>query len=89
MIDVGSGLGEWACRMARLGLAATGYADSPVAVESARRLHHNHGPLTFEVHDFDADAIPRRLHLESVDVVSCRHVAVSTDRCDSAVGKLS
>uniref|UniRef100_UPI003F49138B class I SAM-dependent methyltransferase n=1 Tax=Streptomyces sp. CA-141956 TaxID=3240051 RepID=UPI003F49138B len=74
VIDIGTGLGEWACRMSRLGLVVTGYDYSAVAIEKARRLHHNHGPLTFEVHDFDADAIPGRLHLESVDVVSCRHV---------------
>ncbi|MFE5296975.1 class I SAM-dependent methyltransferase [Streptomyces sp. NPDC056632] len=74
VIDVGTGLGEWACRMSKLGLTVTGYDYSPVAIESARRLHHNHGPLTFEVHDFDADAIPRHLQRESVDVVSCRHV---------------
>ncbi|MFE5970291.1 class I SAM-dependent methyltransferase [Streptomyces sp. NPDC056463] len=73
-VDIGTGLGEWACRMSRLGLTVTGYDYSSVAVEMARRLHHNHGPLDFEVHDFDADAIPTRLQPESVDVVSCRHV---------------
>ncbi|MGW6393331.1 class I SAM-dependent methyltransferase [Streptomyces sp. NPDC055103] len=73
-VDIGTGLGEWACRMSRLGLSVTGYDYSPVAIERARQLHHNHGPLAFEVHDFDADAIPSRLRPESVDIVSCRHV---------------
>ncbi|MGW6565919.1 class I SAM-dependent methyltransferase [Streptomyces sp. NPDC054975] len=74
VIDVGTGLGEWACRVSRLGLTVTGYDYSPVAIESARRLQHNHGPLSFEIHDFDAGAIPRRLQRDSVEIVSCRHV---------------
>ncbi|NML55148.1 methyltransferase domain-containing protein [Streptomyces sp. R302] len=74
-IDVGTGLGEWACQMAQIGLNVTGYDCSPVAINRAHEFHREHGgKLHFEVHDFDADPIPPHLHTGSVDVVSCRHV---------------
>ncbi|XUM00264.1 class I SAM-dependent methyltransferase [Streptomyces venezuelae ATCC 10712] len=73
-MDIGTGLGEWACQMAQIGLQVTGYDSSRVAVERARKLHAGHGgALRFEAHDFDADAIPSHLRTGSLDLVSCRH----------------
>ncbi|MFD3996091.1 class I SAM-dependent methyltransferase [Streptomyces sp. NPDC058583] len=74
-VDIGTGLGEWASQMARLGLLVTGYDFSPVAIERARRLHGKDGAmLRFETHDFDADPIPGHLRTGTIDLVSCRHV---------------
>ncbi|MGA5637747.1 class I SAM-dependent methyltransferase [Streptomyces cinereoruber] len=73
-VDVGTGLGEWACQMSRLGLAVAAYDYSPIAIERASQLHKGHGDVTYEVHDFDADPIPRRLRHGSVDIITCRHV---------------
>ncbi|WP_406054176.1 class I SAM-dependent methyltransferase [Streptomyces sp. NBC_01077] len=73
-VDVGTGLGEWACQMSRLGLAVTAYDYSSVAIERARQLHAQHGAVTYEVHDFDADPIPRPLQPGTVGIITCRHV---------------
>lgn len=73
-VDVGTGLGEWACQMSRLGLQVTAYDYSTVAINRARQLHADHSSATYEVHDFDADAIPRYLRRGTVDIITCRHV---------------
>ncbi|MFF0754374.1 class I SAM-dependent methyltransferase [Streptomyces sp. NPDC004267] len=73
-MDIGTGLGEWACQMAQVGLLVTGYDHSPVAIERARELHGAHGgTLGFELHDFDNDPIPPALGTGNIDLVSCRH----------------
>ncbi|MFC8895787.1 class I SAM-dependent methyltransferase [Streptomyces cinereoruber] len=74
VVDVGTGLGVLACRVAQLGLHVTGYDSSPAAIERARRHHAEHSTAKFELHDFDADAIPPRLAPGSIDLVTCRHV---------------
>ncbi|WP_053641437.1 MULTISPECIES: class I SAM-dependent methyltransferase [unclassified Streptomyces] len=74
VVDVGTGLGTLACRTAQLGLRVTGYDSSPAAIERAHQHHAEHSTARFELHDFDADAIPPRLIPGSVDIVTCRHV---------------
>ncbi|MFE6186512.1 class I SAM-dependent methyltransferase [Streptomyces sp. NPDC056465] len=73
-VDIGTGLGTLACRMAQLGLHVTGYDSSPTAIERARQRHAEHSTARFERHDFDAEAIPTRLAPGSIDIVTCRHV---------------
>ncbi|MCZ0981824.1 class I SAM-dependent methyltransferase [Streptomyces diastatochromogenes] len=73
-MDIGTGLGEWACQMAQVGLQVTGYDHSSVAIKRARELHGPHGgTLRFELHDFDNDPAPRNLGTGNIDLVSCRH----------------
>ncbi|MFE4658867.1 class I SAM-dependent methyltransferase [Streptomyces hydrogenans] len=73
-VDIGTGTGEWACEIARLGLAVTGYDSDDAAIEWARQVHEKHGArLHFARHDFTAGAIPGSLRPGSADIVSCRH----------------
>ncbi|MCZ0978648.1 class I SAM-dependent methyltransferase [Streptomyces diastatochromogenes] len=73
-MDIGTGLGEWACQMTQVGLLVTGYDHSSVAIERARELHGAHGGmLRFELHDFDNDPIPPNLGTGNIDLISCRH----------------
>lgn len=75
-VDIGTGHGQWACQVARLGLRVTGYDRSGEAIKWARRFHegHGHGPaLRFEKHDATVGAIPSSLRPDSVDVVTFRH----------------
>ncbi|MFE0640138.1 class I SAM-dependent methyltransferase [Streptomyces sp. NPDC058877] len=73
-VDVGTGLGMLACRMAKFGLRVTGYDSSATAIERAHRHHAGHSTAKFELHDFNIDPIPPRLVPGSVDIVTCRHV---------------
>ncbi|MGW5002502.1 class I SAM-dependent methyltransferase [Streptomyces hydrogenans] len=73
-VDIGTGTGEWACEIGRLGLSVTGYDSDNDAIEWAREAHEGHGPsLNFAMHDFTAGAIPGSLRPRSIDIVSCRH----------------
>ncbi|MEU3401806.1 class I SAM-dependent methyltransferase [Streptomyces filamentosus] len=73
-VDIGTGTGEWACEIARLGLTVTGYDSNSAAIEWAREVHREHSPrLHFARHDFTADVIPVSLRPGSADIVSCRH----------------
>ncbi|MFJ4342594.1 class I SAM-dependent methyltransferase [Streptomyces sp. NPDC088915] len=73
-LDIGTGLGSFACRMAKIGLHVTGYDSSPTAIERARHFHTGHANERFETHNFDVGAAPPHLVPGSVDFVVCRHV---------------
>ncbi|GHG06570.1 class I SAM-dependent methyltransferase [Streptomyces filamentosus] len=74
VVDIGTGTGEWACEIARLGLAVAGYDSDGAVIEWAREVHTEHtARLHFARHDFTAGAIPASLRPGSADIVSCRH----------------
>ncbi|MGW6388987.1 class I SAM-dependent methyltransferase [Streptomyces sp. NPDC055103] len=80
-MDIGTGRGDFACRLSRLGLLTTGYDHSQVAIDYARKVHGQHGgTLAFRRHDFDVDPIPRHLAPDSIDIVTCRLTLPYLDR---------
>lgn len=81
-IDIGCGSGAFTRQLSRWGLHTTGYDFSPAALAEAKACGDDgaRGYLRYELHDFDANAIPRELEPGSVDLVVFRYSLPFLDR---------
>ncbi|MFI5706045.1 class I SAM-dependent methyltransferase [Streptomyces xanthochromogenes] len=79
-LDIGCGTGAWTRELARLGLHATGYDVSPVAIAKATLQSQGKRWPRYAVWDVSSEDIPEYLAPRSFDIVTCRMTIAFLDR---------